>query len=81
MFALILQSYACTIESQIPAWYKSINTIVSSAQELFVNFHTVDALLGELKCSKENGVDYAGSRHGHSKAWSRSAWQFMEGLE
>ena len=47
---------------------KSINTLVVSTQKLFVDFHTVDALLGEFKCSKENGVDYAGARHGDSQS-------------
>lgn len=49
--------------NRIARWYKSINAFISSAQELLVDFHTVNALLGKLKCSKENGVHNAGPRH------------------
>ena len=54
-------------KSQISGAGTSINALIVSTEKLFVVFHTVDTLLGELKCSKENGVYYAGSRHGNSQ--------------
>lgn len=44
-------------------------------QELFIVGHTVDALLAEFECSKENRIDYAGTRHGYTQPWEFvSAW-------
>lgn len=40
------------------------------AQEILVDRHAVDAFLGKLKCSEENSVDDARSRHGHAEAWT-----------
>jgi hypothetical protein len=37
------------------------------AKKFVIVGHTVDALLGELECGKENGVDYAGARHGDTE--------------
>ena len=47
----------------------STRSQVIRAKKLLVVRHAVDALLGELECSKENRVDYAGARHGNTKAW------------
>jgi len=46
----------------------STRSQVIRAKKLLVVRHAVDALLGELECSKENRVDYAGARHGNTKA-------------
>ena len=43
------------------------------AEKFIVVGHSVDALLGELECGKENCVDYAGARHGDTEAWLRLA--------
>jgi hypothetical protein len=40
------------------------------AQEFLIIRHAVDALLGEFKCGKENSVDDARSRHGHTETWA-----------
>ena len=59
-------------KSQIPEAGKSVDTLIVPAKQLFVDFHSVDALLRELKSSKENGVDDAGSRHGDAESWRQS---------
>jgi hypothetical protein len=43
------------------------------AEKLVVVGHAVDALFCELECGKENCVDYAGARHGDTKAWLQLA--------
>jgi hypothetical protein len=55
-------------KSQSQTWDKSVNTFIVAAQKFFVNLHSVDALLGKLESSEENGVDHARTRHGHTKA-------------
>lgn len=47
--------------------YKSIDTLIMSAQKLFVDIHTIYALLGKLERGKENGVDNARPRHGDTQ--------------
>src|SRR5690242_9655148 len=49
----------------------SVDTLLVSTQELFVNVHMVNALLGKLKCGKENSVDHARARHGNTQACRR----------
>ena len=36
----------------------SVDTLLVSTQELFVNVHMVNALLGKLKCGKENSLNH-----------------------
>lgn len=38
-----------------------------SAEKLLVIFQAVDALLDELECREENGIDDAGTAHRNSK--------------
>lgn len=41
------------------------------AEELLIVVQAVDALLDELECRKEDGIDDAGTAHGNSEAWKQ----------
>lgn len=47
-------------------------------KELLVDCHVVDALLSELECGEEDGVDYAGTRHGNTKATVHSGIEELD---
>lgn len=77
MSVLPVQIYACTVEA-IENQFRlgrttSVDTLVVPPEQLFVDVHSIDTFLSELKCSKENGINHARARHRNTETCKGSA--------